>query len=118
MTYLKGRSERFEVSDMVMYMGGMYGSPMMTMNTMSVMNMGGMGMAGNPALMGLQSGMGGGIRTGMALDATAGAASFLIQQAMMGGTPVLQGPSFDAALGEALKDVAKKVSESLKKAQK
>jgi hypothetical protein len=97
-----------------MYTGGMYGSPMGALNMMSVMNMGGMGMFGNPALMGLQSGMGGGgIRTGMALDATAGAASFLMQQAMMGTTPVQQGTSFDASLGEALENAAKKVAETL-----
>ena len=38
------------------YMGGMYGSPMGALNTMRMMNMGGMGMLGNPALMQMQGG--------------------------------------------------------------
>jgi hypothetical protein len=96
----------------------MGGSPMGAFNTMHLMNMGGMGMLGNPALMAMQTGMGGGMRMGMGLDRTAGAASFLTQQAMMGGTPsalAQQGPSFDAPLGDALEGAAKNVVEALKK---
>ena len=88
-------------------MGGMYGSPMGAFNTMRLMNMGGMGMLGDPSLMALQTGMGSGLRMGMGLDRTAGAASFLMQQAMIGsaGGPQ-QGPSFDASLSDALEDAA------------
>jgi len=97
-------------------MGGMYGSPMGAFNTMRLMNMGGMGMLGDPSLMALQTGMGSGLRMGMGLDRTAGAASFLMQQAMIGsaGGPQ-QGPSFDASLSDALEDAAKNVVEALKK---
>lgn len=101
-----------------MYMGGMMGSPMGAMHAMSMMNMGGMGMAGSPALMAMQTGMGGGMRMGMGLDRSAGAASFLMQQAMMGTAPSgmsQQGPSFEAPLGDALDDAAKSVVETLKK---
>ena len=58
---------------------------------------------------------------GRGLDSTAGAASFLVQQAMAnetpaaGGGPGQSGPSYDAALGNALGDAAKAVSESVKK---
>ena len=61
-----------------------------------------------------------GMQMGMGMDPTAGAASFLMQQSLasnaaLGGAPG-QGPSFDAALGEALQDAAKAVAENLKKA--
>jgi hypothetical protein len=96
--------------------GGMIGSPMGAMNALSMMHIGGMSMLGNPALMGMQTGMGGGPRMGMGLDRTAGAATFLIQQAMMGTNPSgTDGPSFDAPLGDALEDAANKVVETLKK---
>ena len=53
----------------------------------------------------------------MGLDITAGAASFLMQQAMAGDTAGTPGqPTFDAALSDALKDAAKTVSENMKKA--
>jgi hypothetical protein len=103
---------------MRMYMGGMMGSPMGAYNAMRIMNMGGMGMLGNPTLMAMQSGMGGGMRMGMGLDRSAGAASYLMQQAMMGTAPSgmsQQGPSFEAPLGDALEDAAKNVVETLKK---
>jgi hypothetical protein len=95
---------------MSMYMGGMmYGSPMSALNTMQTMNMGGMGMLGNPSLMAMQTGVGG-------LDRTAGAASFLMDQAMAGGASGIgQGPSFDTPLGSAIEDAAKNVVDTLKK---
>jgi hypothetical protein len=100
-----------------MYMGGMYGSPMGAFNTMRIMNMGGMGMLGNPALMEMQSGMGA-MRMGMGADRTAGAASYIMQQAMMGAAAPAGsqgGPSFDAALDDAIQDAGKNVVETLKK---
>lgn len=100
-----------------MYMGGMYGSPMGVLNTMRMMNMGGMGMLGNPALMAMQSGMGA-MRMGMGADRTAGAASYIMQQAMMGAAAPAGsqgGPSFDAALDDAIQDAGKNVVETLKK---
>jgi hypothetical protein len=100
------------------YMGGMYGSPMGALNTMRMMNMGGMGMLGNPALM--QGGMGmGAMRMGMGLDPTAGAASYMMQQAMMGAAAAAGGqgggPSFDSVLEEAAQDAGNNVVETLKK---
>ena len=57
-----------------------------------------------------------GMRMG-GLDPTAGAASFLMQQAILVDSPADSsgGPSFDAALEEALKNAGKAVSESVKK---
>ena len=101
-----------------MYMGGMYGSPMGAMNSMRMMNMGGMGMLGNPALMGMQGGMGmGAMRMGIGADPTAGAASYIMQQAIMGAASAGSqgGPSFDAALDGAVQDAGKDVVASLKK---
>ena len=98
-------------------MGGMYGSPMGAMNSMRMMNMGGMGMLGNPALMGMQ-GMGmGTMRMGIGADPTAGAASYIMQQAIMGAASAGSqgGPSFDAALDGAVQDAGKDVVTSLKK---
>jgi hypothetical protein len=106
-----------------MYMNLMTGRLMMNaLNASMAGNLQGMGMLGNPALMNLQTrglGMAPGMRMGM--DPTAGAASFLMQQAMgteaaITGTPG-QGPSFDAALGESIEQAAKAVSETLKKAE-
>lgn len=107
-----------------MYVGMMTGRTMFSaLNSMTSGNLSGMGMLGNPALMNLQTrGLGtagfGGLGKGM--DPTAGAASFLMQQAMASDLPVVGAagqiaPSFDAALGEALGDAAKAVAESLKK---
>jgi hypothetical protein len=67
---------------------------------------------------GMQMGMMG---MGMGIDPTAGAASFLMQQSMassaaLSGVPG-QGPSFDAALGDALQNAAKAIAENLKKAE-
>ncbi|MEO6222303.1 MAG: hypothetical protein ABIP90_03570 [Vicinamibacterales bacterium] len=97
--------------------GGMFGGQMGLLNTMRVMNMGGMGILGNSAMMEMQSGLGG-LRMGRGLDRTAGAANFIMNQAMMGAAAASSsqgGPSFDAALNDAVKDAGKKVVEALKK---
>lgn len=102
-----------------MYMGGMYGSPISTLNTMRMMNMGGMGMLGNPALMEMQGGVGA-MGIGMGADRTAGAANYIMQQAMIGAGGAVGsqgGPSFDAALDDAAQDASNKVIETLKKAR-
>jgi len=99
------------------YMGGLYGSPLTALNTMKMMNLGAMG---NPALMQLQSGLGtagmGGMG-GSSVDRTAGAAMYVMQQAMSGaGAGSSDGPSFDAALNEAIQDAGKEVVDAMKKA--
>jgi hypothetical protein len=55
--------------------------------------------------------------TGRGVDRTAGAAMFLMDQAMAGtsGTSGDGAPSYDASLAEALQDGAKKVGENLKR---
>jgi hypothetical protein len=109
-----------------MYMNMMTGKMMMNaLNGSMANNLGGMGMLGNPAMMNMQAqglGMKAGMQMGMGMgiDPTAGAASFLMQQSMassaaLSGVPG-QGPSFDAALSEALQNAAKAVAENLKKA--
>ena len=108
-----------------MYFNMMSGRMMMNALNMSTAgNLGGMGLLGNPAMMsmqarGLGSGMGGSVGPGarmMGLDPTAGAASFLMQQAMSSGPGVGQpGTSFDGALGDAVEHAAKTVVETLKK---
>jgi hypothetical protein len=83
-----------------------------------------MGMLGNPAMVKMQTqglGMKAGMAMGMGIDPTAGAASFLMQQSIasntaLSGVPGQSGPSFDAALGEALQNAAKAVAENVKKA--
>jgi hypothetical protein len=93
----------------------MYQSPIGMLNAVAMMNMGGMSIIGNPALMQMQ-GMGSGMRTGMGADRTAGAASYLMQQAITGAAPGAgSGPSFDAALDEAVRDAGRDVAETLKK---
>jgi hypothetical protein len=96
-----------------------YASPIGALNAMQMMNMGGMGgFLNNPMLMQLQGGgagmMGAG---GGGIDRTAGAAMFIMEQAMAGasGDGTQDGPSFDASLAEALQDGAKKVGENLKR---
>lgn len=94
-----------------------YASPIAALNSMQMMNMGGMGgFLNNPAMMQMQSGAGV-MGTGRGLDRTAGAAMFLMDQAMAGssGAGMDGGPSFDASLAEALQDGAKKVGENLKR---
>ena len=65
----------------------------------------------------MQSGIGA-MRMGMGADRAAGAASYIMQQAMMGAAAAAGaqgGSSFDAALDEAIQDAGKKVVETLKK---
>lgn len=111
-----------------MYMNMMTGKMMMNaLNQSMAGNLGGMGMLGNPAMMNMQAqglGMKGGMQMGMGMgiDPTAGAASFLMQQSMasnpaLTGAAGQGGPSFDAALGDALQNAAKAVVDNLKKAQ-
>ena len=96
-----------------------YGSPIGALNSMQMMNMGGMGgFLSNPMLMQMQGGVGGmGMGRGMGgVDRTAGAAMYIMDQAMAGGSGgAPEGPSFDASLAEALQDGAKKVGENLKR---
>jgi len=105
------------------FAGGMYLSmfagPQMFahLNSYGAANLGGMGMMGNPMLYQMQGGLG----RGVGVDATVGAASFLMQQAMtmkdMGGLVGVpgQGPSYDESLGEAVQNAAKAVQKSLEK---
>lgn len=100
-----------------MYTGGLYGSPMGAFNTMRIMNMGGMGILGSPALMEMQGGLGA-MRMGMGADRTAGAANYIMQQAIMGAASSAGsqgGPSFDSALDDAIQDAGKNVVDALKK---
>jgi len=96
-----------------MYLGGGYSS-IGAMSNMQMMKLGGMG---NPALYELQSGLGATRYGGTGVDRTAGAAMFVMQQAMAaasdGGSQ--GGPSFDAALTDAIQDASKEVVDSLKK---
>lgn len=95
-----------------------YASPLGALNAMSMMNMGGMGgFLNNPMLMQMQGGSGGLGIGGRGLDRTAGAAMFMMEQAMAGASAggAQEGPSFDASLAEALQDGAKKVGENLKR---
>ena len=107
-----------------MYMNMMTGRMMMNaLNQSMAGNLGGMGMLGNPSLMNMQTqglGMRAGMQAGLGLDPTAGAASFLMQQSMASnaltsGLLGAQGPSFEEALGDALKNAAKSVSDNLRR---
>jgi hypothetical protein len=109
-----------------MYMNMMTGKMFMgALNPAMAGNLGGLGMLGNPAMMSMQTqglGMKAGMQmgTGMGIDPTAGAASFLTQQSMASKalTTGLPGQaSFDGALGEAFQNAAKAVSENLKKGE-
>ena len=95
-----------------------YASPIGALNAMQMMNMGGMGgFLSNPMLMQMQGATGGIGMGGGGIDRTAGAAMFLMDQAMAGASGDLSqdGPSFDASLAEALQDGAKKVAENAKR---
>lgn len=97
-----------------------YASPIGALNAMQMMNMGGMGgFLNNPILMQMQGGSAGlGLGVGGGgIDRTAGAAMFLMEQAMAGasGDGTQGGPSFDASLAEALQEGAKKVLETVKR---
>jgi len=104
-----------------MYMSMMMGPAMMNqLNGLGGANLGGMGMLGSPDLFRMQTGgLGGAMASGMGVDGTAGAASYLIQQAMAmnsaGGLVGMPGagPSYDASLGEALDGAVKAVTKSL-----
>jgi hypothetical protein len=109
-----------------MAMGMMMGPQMMSrmyrFSALTGSNMGGMGVLGSPDLFRMQSmglGMGLGPGRGMGLDQTAGAASFLTQQAMAmnsaASAGVPGGPSFAESLGEALENASKAVSKALEK---
>ena len=93
---------------------------MYNLNGLAGTNLGGMGLLGNPTLFRAQAmtmaGMGAGRGS---IDQTAGAASFIVQQAMAmrssasSGSP--DGPSFDQALNEALDNASKAVVKALEK---
>jgi hypothetical protein len=64
----------------------------------------------------MQAGLGPSIG-GSAVDRTAGAAMYVMEQAMSGASAGSQdGPSFDSALNEAIQDAGKEVIDSVKKA--
>jgi hypothetical protein len=89
-----------------------YASPIAALNTMQMMNMGGMGgFLANPSLMQMQGA--GLMGTGRGLDRTAGAAMFMMDAMTAGASGASEGPSFDASLAEALEGAAKKTRESL-----
>ena len=108
------------------FAGGMYlgmmGGPMMfsKMGGMGAFSsMGGMGMLGNPMLYQMQGAGLTGAGKGLGMDATAGAASYLMQTGMkmnnLGGFVGVpgQGPSYDESLGEAVQNAAKAVEKAL-----
>jgi hypothetical protein len=97
-----------------MYMGG-YASQLSALGAARMMNLGGM----NPALMQMQSSFGAGRIGGSGFDRTAGAALYVMQQTMAGASAAGEsqsGPSFDAALDDAIQDAGKEVVDSMKKA--
>jgi hypothetical protein len=99
----------------------MFAGPMMMarLNSFGAADMGGMGMLGNPMLFQMQAGGLGGFGRGSGIDSTAGAASYVMQQAMtmndLGGFVGMpgQGPSYDESLGEAVQNAAKAVQKAL-----
>jgi hypothetical protein len=91
------------------YMGGMLMGQMSALSSLQQMNLGGMGSMGSMMPMGY----------GGAADRTAGAANFVMQNVMAGAAASAAsqgGPSFDAALENAIEDAGKDVVESIKKA--
>jgi hypothetical protein len=91
------------------------------LNMLGAANLRGMGMLGNPMLYQMQVNGLRGVAGGAGVDGTAGAASYVMQQAMtmnqlggLVGTPG-QGPSYDESLGEAVQNVAKSVQKALQK---
>jgi hypothetical protein len=82
-------------------------------------NLGGLGLLGNPMLYQMQASSLGGFGKSAGLDATAGAASYLMQQAMtmnqLGGLVGVPGvgPSYDESLGEAVQNAAKAVQKAV-----
>lgn len=107
---------------MSMFMGPQMMSRMYRYSALSGGNMAGMGMLGNPAMFRMQSmslGAGAGVGRGAGIDQTAGAASFLMQQAMamnqVTKAAVPGGPSFEESLGEALDNATKAVVKALER---
>jgi hypothetical protein len=109
-----------------MAMGMMMGPQMMTrmyrFSALTGTNMGGMGVLGSPDLFRMQSmglGLGLGPGRGLGIDQTAGAASFLTQQAMAMSSAASAGtgggPSYAESLGEALDNASKAVAKALEK---
>jgi hypothetical protein len=89
-----------------------YASPLSSMNSMAMMNMGGMSALGNPGLMQMQSA--GVLGTGRGLDRTAGAAMYMMDAMAAGSSSGMAGaPSFDASLAEAIEGAAKKTRENV-----
>ncbi len=89
-----------------------YASPLSSMNSMAMMNMGGMSALGNPGLMQMQGA--GVMGTGRSLDRTAGAAMFMMDAMATGSSAGMAGgPSFDASLAEAIEGAAQKTRESV-----
>jgi len=91
------------------YMGGMMAGQMSAFSQMQMMHIGGMGNVGS--MMPMMSG-------GRSVDRTAGAANFVMQQVLAGASASANqgGPSFDAALEDAIEDAGKDVIDSIKKA--
>ena len=110
------------------FAGGMYLSMMAGPMMFSKMagagafsNMGGMGMLGNPYLYQMQGAGLSGFGKNVGMDATAGAAAYMMQTGMamnnLGGFVGVpgQGPSYDESLGEAVQNAAKAVQKALEK---
>jgi hypothetical protein len=90
------------------YMGGMLMGQMSAFSNLQMMNLGGAGNLGSMLPMG-----GGGT-----VDRTAGAANFVMQNVMAGAAASAAsqgGPSFDAALENAIEDAGKDVIDAIKK---
>jgi hypothetical protein len=127
-TTAKGKEGGFTLKDglsIAKFAGGMYlsmygGSGIFqSLSSYGAANLGGMSMLGNPMLAQMQTGVLGGLGKGAGIDATAGAASYLLQQGMamnkmggLGGTPG-SGPSFDASLSKASENAAKAVAKAV-----
>jgi len=110
------------------YAGGMYlgmmAGPMMFSKMASMgaySNMAGMGLLGNPMIYQMQGAGLSGFGKNMGMDATAGAAAYLMQTGAamdnLGGFVGVpgQGPSYDESLGEAMQNAAKAVEKALQK---
>jgi hypothetical protein len=103
-----------------MYLTMMVGPQMFAhLNSYGAANLGGMSTLGNPMFTQMQMGGLGGLGRGAGIDATAGAASYLLVQGMamnnvngLVGAPG-SGPSFDKSLGKAAEDAAKAVAKAL-----
>jgi hypothetical protein len=105
-----------------MYLGMMGGPMLMSkLGGMGGYSMGGMGMLGNPSFYQMQGAGLSGFGKGLGIDATAGAASYLMGTSMqmndLGGFVGVpgQGPSYDESLGEAVQNAAKAVEKALVK---